>query len=464
MKGLSLVVDELSKIVGSQNVSSDPSETFLYSMDVSVHNHNSPDIVVRPESTEHVSSILKIAFDNEVPVTPRGGGSGLSGGAIPLEGGIVLDMTNMDKILDIDVENRCVVVQAGVIHKVLNDELSKHGFFYPPDPSSTKMCTMGGHVAVGGSGGHSVKYGTVRNYVLGLTVILPNGEVIRTGGRTQKRTVGFDLTHLLIGSEGTLGVITEIILKIIPLPETEAVVVALFDTLEEAARSVVNIFINRITPASIEILDKSATKAINKYKPDLGLPECEGILFIEVDGSKEDVDRQAIDIRRVCFDCGATEVRSSSDLQKRIELWEGRNIVGVATTRLIDNYTRVYEGDDVCVPMSSVVAAVKRIREISKKHDIPIIIFGHIGDGNLHPAITIDKRNPEHWERLNLIVKEIHESALNLGGTIAGEHGVGISRADYMIKEHGFESLRLMKDIKKVFDPKGIMNPGKLGL
>jgi len=219
-----------------------------------------------------------------------------------------------------------------------------------------------------------------------------------------------------------------------------------------------------MTPASIEILDKSATKAINKYKPDLSLPECEGILFIEVDGSKEDVDRQALEIRRVCFNCGAIEVRSSSDPQKKVELWEGRNIVGVATTRLIENYTRVYEGDDVCVPMSGVVAAVKRIREISKKHDIPIIIFGHIGDGNLHPAITIDKRNPEHWEKLNLIVKEIHESALDLGGTIAGEHGVGISRAEYMIKEHGFEVLRLMKDIKKVFDPKGIMNPGKLGL
>ncbi len=423
-----------------------------------------PDAVVRPKVTEQVSALLKLVNEKNIPVTPRGAGSNMAGGAVPIKGGLVLDMSSMDKILEIDLNNHCVVVQPGVVLAVLNEELRKHGFFFPPDPSSNKVCTLGGLVAVGGGGAHAVKYSTVREYVLGLTVVLSNGNVIKTGGKTIKRATGYNLTQLFIGSEGTLGVITEIILKVIPLPETRSVIKTAFNDLEVAARAVNVIFKNGIIPAALEILDNSAIKAVNKYKPQINLPEVNVMLLIEVDGSKDDVRRQAQAISQICLSHGAVDVEWSDNEMKCAELWEGRNVVGVAASRLIETYSRVYEGEDITVPISKVADAVRGIKKISEKHNIPIVIFGHIGDGNLHPAILIDKKKNEHWKLLDKVIDEIHELALDLGGTVSGEHGIGILRAKYMERENGPIAMDIMRKIKKVFDPKGIMNPGKLDL
>ncbi|MCK4952260.1 FAD-binding protein [Candidatus Bathyarchaeota archaeon] len=454
----------MSKIVGPKNATAEPSELYLYSMTPLIRYQHMPDAVVRPKVTEQVSALLKLVNEKNIPVTPRGAGSNMAGGAVPIKGGLVLDMSSMDKILEIDLNNHCVVVQPGVVLAVLNEELRKHGFFFPPDPSSNKVCTLGGLVAVGGGGAHAVKYSTVREYVLGLTVVLSNGNVIKTGGKTIKRATGYNLTQLFIGSEGTLGVITEIILKVIPLPETRSVIKTAFNDLEVAARAVNVIFKNGIIPAALEILDNSAIKAVNKYKPQINLPEVNVMLLIEVDGSKDDVRRQAQAISQICLSHGAVDVEWSDNEMKCAELWEGRNVVGVAASRLIETYSRVYEGEDITVPISKVADAVRGIKKISEKHNIPIVIFGHIGDGNLHPAILIDKKKNEHWKLLDKVIDEIHELALDLGGTVSGEHGIGILRAKYMERENGPIAMDIMRKIKKVFDPKGIMNPGKLDL
>lgn len=458
------IFEELEGIVGKENLCVDTSELYLYSMDVSARFRNMPDVVVRPESTGQVAAIVRLANRYRIPVTPRGAGSGVAGGAVPIKGGIVVDLTRMDKILEISPGDLTVIAQAGVVHAKLNEALEKYGLFFPPDPGSNKMCTLGGVVAVSGSGMHAVKYGGTKDYVLGLTVVLPTGEVLKTGGRTFKKATGYDLTRLFIGSEGTLGIITEIILKVLPLPETKAVVSAAFRKLEDAAGTVNAVFREHLLPAAIELLDNSAVRAVNKYQPSLNLPEADAILLFEVDGSGEEVRRQAETISTLCRRNGAFEVKWSDDPNKRSMLWEGRSIVGAATSRLIEDYARVYEGEDITVPISKVADAVKGVREISAKYGLPIVTFGHIGDGNLHPAILINKKKLKHWKLLETVTAQIHELAFSLGGTTTGEHGVGLLRADYMEKENTPIGLQLMRKIKHVIDPNQIMNPGKLKL
>lgn len=458
------ILEELRSIVGNGNLCGDTSELYLYSMDVSVRFRKMPDVVVRPESTEQVAAIVGLANRYKIPVTPRGAGSGVAGGAVPIKGGIVVDLTRMDKILEIHPSDLSAVIQAGVVHARLNEELEKYGLFFPPDPGSNKMCTLGGVVAVSGSGMHAVKYGGTKDYVLGLTAVLPTGEVLKTGGKTLKKAAGYDLTHLFIGSEGTLGIITEIILKVLPLPEAKAVVSAAFKKLEDAAGTVSAVFRERLLPAAIELLDNCAIKAVNKYQLSLRLPEADAILLFEVDGSEDEVRKQAETISALCRRNGAFEVKWSDDPKERSMLWEGRSVVGAATSRLIEDYAHVYEGEDITVPISKVADAVKGIREISARYGLPIVTFGHIGDGNLHPAILINKKKPKHWKLLETVTAQIHELAFSLGGTTTGEHGIGLLRADYMEKENTPTGLQLMRKIKRVIDPNQIMNPGKLKL
>jgi glycolate oxidase subunit GlcD len=458
------ILQKLVGSVGEENVSTREVDLYSYSTDVSVRYRHLPDVVVRPKEVEQISRVMRIAHDHRIPVTPRGAGSGVAGGAVPVRGGIVIDLTGMNKILEVDLANQCVVVQAGVVHQDLNDRLAESGYFFPPDPSSNKMCTLGGQIAVGGSGPHAVKYGGTRNYVLGLTIVLPDGHILRTGGKTIKRQVGYNLAQLFIGSEGTLGIIAEAILRIIPLPEWKAVVLAAYDNIENAAHTVNEILGRKMMPASMELLDNSAIRAVNQYRPQLKLPDVDGILMLELDGSTEDVKLQAQSIERICGKNQALSVQWADDPKRRTELWEGRSVVGAATSRLMEKYARIYEGEDITVPVAKVVDAVKGVRAISRRHGIPIITFGHIGDGNLHPAVIIDKKDPEHWKTLDSIVEEIQELALSLGGTVSGEHGVGILRAKYIARENGPVALAIMRQIKRVFDPHGIMNPGKLDL
>jgi glycolate oxidase subunit GlcD len=381
---------------------------------------------------------------------------------VPVRGGIVLDMTGMDRILELEIENLQAVIEPGIIHKDLNDQLKKHGFFFPPDPGSSDMCTVGGLIANGGSGMHSVKYGTVKDYVLGLEVVLPGGDIIMTGSKAPKTSSGYDLTRLFIGSEGTLGIVTKARLKIHPLPETKSVLMATFDRVEDAGRAAVSVLSSGVIPAAMEIMDHSAIRAVKEIDPSLGVPDVEALLLFEADGYRESVGRQVDLICRACERCGGrTQVAKNEDEEAR--LWSARRLVGVAITRLNPGKVRVYEAEDIGVPIRDVPFMLKKIQEIGRKHGLSLVTYGHIGDGNLHTGIAINPRDDEEWKRVHAVKDDIYDVVLSLGGTLPAEHGVGIIRADYMARAHG-KGYDVMKAIKKAVDPQNIMNPGKMGL
>ncbi len=347
-----MIVEELREIVGHDRVSDDPAELYCYSFDSSYIRGNA-DYVVRPQTTEEISKIIKVAAAHHVPIVPRGSASGLTGGSVPVKGGIVIDMGSMNHILEVEVDNLQVLIEPGVIHRALNNELIKHGFFFPPDPGSSDMCTVGGLIANGGSGMHSVKYGTVKDYVMALEVVLPNGEIINTGCKAPKTSSGYDLTRLFVGSEGTLGIITKARLKIHPLPETKAILVATFDRIEDAGRTAVTVLSSGVVPAAMEIMDGSAIDAVQKIDPSLGLPDVEAMLLFEVDGYKEAVARQTEKICQICERFGGkTVVAKNKNEEER--LWAARRLVGVAITRLNPGKVRVYEAEDIGVPIKQV--------------------------------------------------------------------------------------------------------------
>jgi glycolate dehydrogenase FAD-linked subunit len=456
-----MIIDELRAIVGQDRVTDDPAELYCYSFDSSYIRGNA-DYVVRPHTTEEVSRIVKIAAAHHVPIVPRGSASGLTGGSVPVKGGIVIDMAAMNRILEIEVDNLQVVIEPAVIHRALNNELVKHGFFFPPDPGSSDMCTVGGLIANGGSGMHSVKYGTVKDYVLDLEVVLPNGDIINTGCKASKSSSGYDLTRLFVGSEGTLGIITKARLKMHPLPETKAILMASFDRIEDAGKAAVTTLASGVIPAAMEIMDGSAISAVKQIDPSLDVPDVEAMLLFEVDGYKEAVLRQADRICEICERCGGrTVIARSKDEEER--LWAARRLVGVAVTKLNPGKVRVYEAEDICVPIKQVPFMLKTIHEIGKKHGLPLVTYGHIGDGNLHTGIAIDPRNKEDWKKVHAVKDDIYDVVLSLGGVLPGEHGTGVIRGSYMARAHG-KSYDVMKAIKKAIDPDDIMNPGKMGM
>jgi glycolate oxidase subunit GlcD len=455
------MLEELKSIVGESRVTDDPAELYCYSYDSSYVRGNA-DYVVRPKSADEIAEIVKLASKHNVPIVPRGSASGLTGGSVPVRGGIVLDMTGMDRILELEIENLQAVIEPGIIHKDLNDQLKKHGFFFPPDPGSSDMCTVGGLIANGGSGMHSVKYGTVKDYVLGLEVVLPGGDIIMTGSKAPKTSSGYDLTRLFIGSEGTLGIVTKARLKIHPLPETKSVLMATFDRVEDAGRAAVSVLSSGVIPAAMEIMDHSAIRAVKEIDPSLGVPDVEALLLFEADGYRESVGRQVDLICRACERCGGrTQVAKNEDEEAR--LWSARRLVGVAITRLNPGKVRVYEAEDIGVPIRDVPFMLKKIQEIGRKHGLSLVTYGHIGDGNLHTGIAINPRDDEEWKRVHAVKDDIYDVVLSLGGTLPAEHGVGIIRADYMARAHG-KGYDVMKAIKKAVDPQNIMNPGKMGL
>ena len=453
--------EELQAIVGPERVTRDPGELYCYSFDSS-YIRGSADYVVRPKSPEEIAKIVKLASAHNVPIVPRGSASGLTGGSVPVKGGIVLDMTGMNRILELEVDNLQVVIEPGIIHKDLNNELIKHGFFFPPDPGSSDMCTVGGLIANGGSGMHSVKYGTVKDYVLGLEVVLPNGDIINTGCKAPKTSSGYDLTRLFIGSEGTLGIVTKARLKIHPLPETRSILIATFSDIEDAGRTAVSTLASGVIPAAMEIMDESAIRAVKEIDPTLEVPDVGAMLLFEIDGYRESVARQ-VDV--VCGICekhnGRTSVAKNRSEEER--LWAARRLVGVAITKLNPGKVRVYEAEDIGVPIKDVPFMLRKIQEIGRKHGLSLVTYGHIGDGNLHTGIAIDPRNEEEWKKVHAVKDDIYDVVMSLGGTIPAEHGVGIIRASYMARAHG-KSYDVMKAIKKAIDPQNIMNPGKMGL
>jgi glycolate oxidase len=453
------VVEQLRRIAGKENVFTEPEDLACYSYDAT-NLSAQPDVVVTPLTTSEISEIVKLANAERLPVIPRGGGTCLSGGTIPTDGGIVLAMHRMNKIVEIDQDNLTATVQPGVITATFHQAVEKEGLFYPPDPQSMFMSTMGGNVAENAGGPRGVKYGVTKDYVLGLEVVTPTGDILRVGGKTIKNVSGFDLVRLFAGSEGTLGVITEITVRLVPLPEAKRTLLAMFDTLDDAAEAVSSIIKHRIIPTTLELMDHKSMELIESFKP-VGFPmDVEGALLIEVDGSEHDVNRQIDKVAEICASCRSREVKVAKDQAEAAQLWAGRRS---AFGALCKNTATVLV-EDATVPRSKVPDIVKRIQEIAAKYELNIPILGHTGDGNMHPNILTDERNAEEMARVEKAIDEMFEAALALGGTLSGEHGIGLIKRKYMAWQFGEEGLAFMRSIKRAVDPNNILNPGKMFL
>ncbi len=454
------ILQELKEIVGDR-VSASPSEMCCYAGDAS-QVIGLPDFVVRPESTGQVSRILRLCSERLIPVTARGAGTGLAGGCSPVRGGMVLDMSGMNRILEIDIENQQVIVEPGVVALRLNSALKPYGFLFPPDPGSLAMCTIGGMISYNSSGMRSVKYGTVRNYVLDLEVVLADGRVIHTGKKVLKSSAGYDLTRLFVGSEGTLGIITRAGLKISPLPNTRKLVLACFEDAEIAGQAVILVFSRGIIPSACEILDRTSLQVLKLCDPLLAIPEEGDVILFEVDGTENSTAEAARQISEVCLPmANSMRIVVGPEMD---DIWAARRLVGAAISRLDPTKTRIYMGEDVGVPVKEIPALIKKVQQIASKLDIPAMKYGHIGDGNLHVALFIDVMNQEQWEKLRLAADKIHRAAMELGGTVSSEHGIGLARAEYLQEQMGMEAFTVMQSIKRALDPKGILNPGKMGL
>jgi len=417
-----------------------------------------PEAVALPGDVGEVSSILSLANEYEFPVTPRGAGTGQTGGALPVRGGLVLAMDRFRKILSIDGDNMVARVEPGVITADLQDEVEKLGLFYPPDPASIRISTIGGNVAECAGGLRAVKYGVTRDYVLGLEVVLPTGEIIRTGVETAKGVVGYDLTRLLVGSEGTLAVITKITLRLVPRPEAKQTMLAFFDDLSRAVRMVSDLIRGRVVPTTLEFLDRTCLECVRE-ETGLGIPEgADALMLVEVDGDASLVRKEAGKVEEVAFAAGALDFQAARDEDEAEKLWEARRNVSPALQRLRPGKV----SEDVVVPRSRLADLVSFLGPLSRECGQPIAAFGHAGDGNIHVHIMLDPESPREVENTGRAVKRLFEKVIGLGGTLSGEHGIGITKAPYLDLEITPPALALMRRLKKAFDPKGILNPGKI--
>jgi len=437
-------------------LSTAPEDLICYGFDASGL-EASPSAVVWPENTEDVIKVMKYAFENSIPVVPRGAGTGMTGGAVPLKRAIILSLEKMNRILEIDPENFFVLCEPGLINGRLQRELERKGLFYPPDPASMNFCTIGGNIAENAGGPRAIKYGVTRDYVMGIEAVLPNGEVLTTGVKTPKGVVGYDLTRLLVGSEGTLSVFTKIRLKILPMPEDVITLLALFNNLESSGQAVSKIMTSKIIPRTLEFMDSEAIKAVENFKP-VGLPKnVEAILLIELDGYPITITKEAEKLAEICEHLGA-EVNMAEDEEARVKLWEARRAISPALYHI--SPTKINE--DIVVPRNKIPDMLIRLRRLSEESGIKIVNFGHAGDGNIHVNIMVDRKKKEEYQKGLNLIGHIFKDTLELGGTISGEHGIGLTKARYMGMEISETGLSIMRSIKKAFDPKNILNPGKI--
>ncbi|MGG3564611.1 glycolate oxidase subunit GlcD [Neobacillus rhizosphaerae] len=452
------ISEKLISIVTKENFADSKTECLVYSYDATPNFQSMPDAVVSPRNKEEVSKIVKLCNEYKIPIVPRGSGTNLCAGTCPTEGGIVLLFKHMNNILEIDEENLTITVQPGVITLEMIQAIEEKGLFYPPDPSSMKISTIGGNINENSGGLRGLKYGVTRDYVMGLEAVLPNGDIIRTGGKLAKDVAGYDLTRLLVGSEGTLGVITEATLKLIPMPETRKTMLVHYQDLSAAAKSVSKIIANKIIPTTLEFLDQPTLKVVEDFAK-IGLPtNVEAVLLIEQDGPAEVVERDMKKIAEVCKQEQAVSIQMAATEEEAAALRTARRSALSAVARL--KPTTILE--DATVPRSEIANMVKAINEITEKYQLTICTFGHAGDGNLHPTCATDARDHEEMERVELAFAEIFEKAIELGGTITGEHGVGAMKAPYLEWKLKKEGIAAMKAIKVAFDPNNIMNPGKV--
>lgn len=416
-----------------------------------------PDLVVEPRTTRQVSQLMQMANEATIPVVPRGAGSGITGGALAIQGGIILSLLKMDKILEVNERNLIAVVEPGVINQDLQKAVEKKGLFYPPDPASLDTSTLGGNAAENAGGPHCLKYGTTKDYVLGLEVVLPNGKIIDTGVRTKKGVVGYDLTHLMVGSEGTLGIMTKIILRLIPKPETTATLLGIFQQLDQATDTVAEILRRGFIPAAIEFMDHNCLRLIRDRIP-LRLPEkASSILLVEVDGSREMAHKEAEHIGDICMG-SALDVLMAEDEKKRQKLWDIRR--SIATT--IEESKSLYAAEDIVVPVDTITEFVSQCGEIEARHGLEIYCFGHAGDGNIHVNLTANENTTEKKDQMDKAIREVFKLTIQKRGSLSGEHGIGITKKPFIGMELSEESLNLQKRIKALFDPMNILNPGKI--
>lgn len=448
---------KLEDIVGKKNVLRSKEDRICYSYDAQL-TESLPDAVAIPKNAEEISEILKYANQEGVPVIPRGAGTGLSGGSVPVSGGIVLLLKRLDRIIEIDRENLIAIVEPGVITAELYRQVDELGLMYPPYPSSYRTSTIGGNVASNAGGLRGLKYGVTKDYVLGLEVVSPEGKIFKTGSRTLKCVSGYDLTQLIVGSEGTLGIITRITLKLLPKPEFTWSMMAIFDDIKKASRTVSQIVNEGVIPSTLEIMDNTTINAVEDFKK-IGLPkDAEAVLIIETDGIKEAAEKEAEKVIEISKGNGAISIKIAKDETERKNIWEARASALPALARI--RPTTILE--DATVPRSKITEMITAVQKIAEKHQIKIGTFGHAGDGNLHPTILADERDAEEMERVEKAIRDIFKKTLSLGGTLTGEHGIGVSKARFLELETGGEALEIMKGIKRTLDPNNILNPGKI--
>ncbi len=448
---------QIKAICGEENVLSSKEDLICYGYDAT--NLEGPaELVVFPRTAQEVSQILQLANQHRFPVVPRGMGTGFTGGSVPVQGGVVLVLTRFNRIIEIDSKNLIAVVEPGVVTGDFQKQVEALGFFYPPDPASQLYCTLGGNVAECAGGPRAVKYGVTKDYVLGLEVVLPTGEIIQTGVRTMKGVVGYDLTKLFVGSEGTLGIITKIILRIVPLPEARQTLMVLFRKVEDAALAVSKIISSKVVPSTLEFMDNASIQCVEDYL-HLGLPRDAGaLLLIEVDGDREILPKHIDKIDRITREMDRYDFKVAENEREAEALWNARKALSPASYRL--NPTKIAE--DITVPRDQIATFIKEARRIAEENHLKIINFGHAGDGNIHTSLMIDDKNEDELRKAEAVIEEIFKLTIRLGGTLSGEHGVGLTKAPYIHLELNQVVIEVMKKIKKVLDPNNILNPGKI--
>lgn len=450
-------LEEVKSIVKTGRVLTKESDRFSYSFDGSFGTFL-PDAVIQTKSVEELAALVRLANRELIPLYPRGQATSLSGGPLPVKGGLVLDLSVMDHVLEVHEEDLVAVVSPGVLTADIHRAAEERGLMYPPDPSSSHVSTIGGNLAENSGGPKGLKYGVTKDYVIGLEVITPEGEIIKTGGRTVKNVTGYDLTRLIVGSEGTLGIITKAVLKLIPKPKASTTMMAIFDSLADAGKAISNMLTAGILPSKMELMDQASIIAVEQFEP-LGLPvDAAALILIELDGHPAALQEEADEAAALCQSVGAREVRVPKNKSEEAELWKARKLVSPAIVRI--KPTKISE--DATVPRSKIPDMCKRLEKIREEYGIHLVVFGHAGDGNLHPNIICDKNDTEEMKRVEQAVEEIFKAAVELGGTLSGEHGIGLMKAPFMEMELGAAGLDMMKRIKAAWDPNNIMNPGKI--
>lgn len=454
------IIEKIKQIVSPENVLTDLEERYVYALDATNKQNieNLPEIVVFAQTTEQVQQILKLAWENEIPVIPRGAGTNLVGACIVKKGGIVLNFSKMNKILEINQENLTARVQPGVVIGDLQQEVEKMGLFYPPDPSNLKVSTIGGSIGLSSGGPRTFKYGSTKDYIIDLKVVLADGRIIKTGSNTAKNSTGYHLSQLFIGSEGTLGVVVEALVRLIPKPEGSKVILAYFDKISDATHAVNVILQNKLIPATLDILDKNTLQTIEQFYPAGLLTDKDAALFLEVDGYLISLEHQQNKIIELCRANGACEIQFSKTDEDAQRIWTARRSSFGACAKLKPNVV----AEDVVVPRERISKLVEGVREICDRNNLLVCIMGHIGDGNVHPNIPLDLNDQKDVKNYAKAKDEIHQLAIDLGGTLSGEHGIGCEKSKYMTNAIDDVTLEYMKKIKHVFDEKNILNPEKI--